>query len=268
MTSFVETAAGIAREAGSLLRHLFERRVAFEMKGEYDLVTEADRASEKLVVERLTRHYPDHAIVAEEGSGHESASGYRWYVDPLDGTTNFAHYYPAWNVTLALEHEGELIAGVVFDPNRDELFTCERGGGAYLNGLRIHVSNAARVSDSLVSTGFPNHNRATNPNIHFFHQLAMSAHGVRRSGSAALDFAYVAAGRLEAFWEIGLSPWDMAAGILLVREAGGQCSDMRGATHRLQSPHVLADNGHIHAELVDVFSAVFRGEVAHAMPPV
>jgi myo-inositol-1(or 4)-monophosphatase len=268
MASFVEAAAEIAHEAGSLLRHYFERRVAFEMKGDYDLVTEADRASEKLVVERLSKQFPLHGIVAEEGGGHDSPSEYRWYVDPLDGTTNFAHSYPVWNVTLGLEKAGELIAGVVFDPNRDELFTAERGAGAFLNGRRIHVSGAARVADSLLSTGFPNHNRATNPNIHFFHELAMSAHGVRRGGSAAIDLAYVAAGRLDGFWEIGLSPWDMAAGILLVEEAGGVCTDMRGTGHHLKSPHILADNGAIHNELVSLFGAIWLGRFPHAMPPV
>src|SRR5947208_11065452 len=159
MTSFVETATDIAFEAGSLLRNYFERRVRFEMKGEFDLVTEADRASEKLVIERLKKHFPSHGIVAEEGGGHESDSEYRWFVDPLDGTTNFAHGYPIWNVTLALEKGGELIAGVIFDPTRDEMFTAERGCGTFLNGRRVQVSAVARVADSLMCTGFPNHNR-------------------------------------------------------------------------------------------------------------
>lgn len=268
MPSFVESAAAIAHEAGSLLRYYFERRVRFEMKGEFDLVTEADRASEKHVVERLKALFPDHGVVAEEGSGYERASGYRWYVDPLDGTTNFAHGYPVWNVTLALEKDGELIAGVVFDPNRDELFTAERGAGAFLNGRRIGVTRAARVADCLLSTGFPNHNRHTNPNIHFFHEMAMTAHGVRRGGSAAVDLAYVACGRLDAFWEIGLSPWDMAAGILLVEEAGGTCSEMHGGRHHLKSPHILADNKLVHEELVGIFQSIFHGAVPHAMPAV
>jgi myo-inositol-1(or 4)-monophosphatase len=266
MNSFVETAADIAHQAGSLLRYYFERRVSFEMKGDFDLVTEADKASEKLVVGRLKEHFPDHGIVAEEGGGHDSASEYRWYVDPLDGTTNFAHSYPVWNVTLALEKAGELIAGVIFDPTRDELFTCERGGGAFLNGRRICVSDVARVADSLLCTGFPNHNRATNPNIHFFHELAMSAHGVRRSGSAAVDLAHVACGRLDGFWEIGLSPWDMAAGILLIQEAGGMCTDMEGGRHRLTSPHLLTDNGVLHSELVAIFASLWNGDVRHPLP--
>jgi myo-inositol-1(or 4)-monophosphatase len=268
MGSFSEVAAGIAHEAGSLLRYYFERRVTFEMKGEFDLVTEADQASEKLVVERLKQHFPDHGIVAEEGGGHESASDYRWYVDPLDGTTNFAHSYPVWNVTLALEKAGELIAGVIFNPNRDELFTCERGAGSFLNGRRIYVSKVKRLADSLLCTGFPNHNRSVNPNIHYFHELAMSAHGVRRSGSAAVDLADVACGRLDGFWEIGLSPWDMAAGILLVEEAGGVCTDMAGARHNLKSPHMATDNGLIHAELISIFGAIRGGKILHPMPAV
>ncbi len=266
--SYSEIAAGIAHDAGSLLKYYFERRVTFEMKGEFDLVTEADKASEKLVVERLKQHFPDHGIVAEEGGGHESRSDYRWYVDPLDGTTNFAHSYPVWNVTMALEKAGELIAGVIFNPNRDELFTCERSAGSFLNGRRIYVSKVKRLADSLLCTGFPNHNRSVNPNIHYFHELAMSAHGVRRSGSAAVDLADVACGRLDGFWEIGLSPWDMAAGILLVEEAGGVCTDMAGATHNLKSPHIAIDNGLIHDELIAIFGAIKGGKVLHPMPAV
>ena len=221
MESFLESAIGIAHEAGSLLQYYFERHVRFELKGDFDLVTEADRASEKLVVERLKARYPEHGIVAEEGSGHDSPSEFRWYVDPLDGTTNFAHGYPIYNVTLALEKAGELIAGVIFDPTRKELFTCEKGGGAFLNGGRIHVSKAHSLEESLFSTGFPSRRRHLDVNIHFYHQLAMASHGVRRGGSAAIDLAYVACGRLDGYWEFGLSPWDMAAGKLLVAEAGG-----------------------------------------------
>lgn len=266
MPSYVETAAGIAAAAGSLLRYFFERRVRFELKGDHDLVTEADRASEKLVVEQLREHFPTHAIVAEEGGGVDTGSEYRWYVDPLDGTTNFAHGYPSWNVTMALEKSGELIAGVVLDPFRGELFAAERGAGAFLNGRRMKVSAAQRVSDSLLCTGFPNHNRKTNANIHYFHELAMTAHGVRRAGSAGIDLAYVAAGRLDGFWEFGLSPWDMAAGILLIEEAGGVCTDMAGRPYHLKSPHLLVDNGLIHDELLSVFGQISRGEVIHPMP--
>src|SRR5579872_4918639 len=155
MASYLETAIDIAREAGTLLAHYFERRIGYELKGEFDLVTDADRASERMVVERLQSHFPSHRIVAEEGGGHESASDFRWYVDPLDGTTNFAHSYPVFNVTLGLERAGEMIAGVIFDPIRQEMFSAERGSGAYLNNHRISVSKVKQLEESLVCTGFP-----------------------------------------------------------------------------------------------------------------
>ncbi len=266
---YLETAVEIAREAGALLAHYFERRVAFEVKGEFDLVTEADRASEKLVVERLRSHYPSHGIVAEEGGGHDAQAEYCWYVDPLDGTTNFAHSFPAFNVTLGLARAGEMLAGVVFDPIHQELFTAERGAGAYLNNRRIHVSQTKQLADSLSSTGFPSRKRHHNVNIHFYYQLAMASHGVRRTGSAALDLAFVACGRLDLFWEFGLKPWDVAAGTLLVTEAGGRTSDMRGAPHSpTQSDHLLADNGALHAEALAAFSEVFQGRLRVPLPPV
>jgi myo-inositol-1(or 4)-monophosphatase len=264
--SYLETSIEIAREAGALLAGYFERRVKFELKGEFDLVTEADRASERLILERLRAHYPSHAVVAEETGLHSGTSEYRWYVDPLDGTTNFAHGFPVFNVTLALERAGELIAGVVFDPTRNELFTAEKGGGAYLNSESIHVSTAHCVLASLVATGFPSRKRHENVNVHFYYQLAMLSHGVRRAGSAALDLAYVACGRLDAFWEFGLSPWDMAAGILLVNEAGGACSDMKGGPVNLMGPHLLTDNGAIHEEILGLFGDIFRGNHRYAMP--
>lgn len=268
MAQYLETAAEIAREAGALLAGYFERRVAFELKGEFDLVTEADRASERLVVERLRSHFPSHGIVAEEGGGHESPSEYKWYVDPLDGTTNFAHSFPIFNVTLGLERAGEMVAGVIFDPLRQEMFAAERGGGAYLNNRRIRVSKTAKVESSVLSTGFPSRRRHLNINIHFYHQLAVATHGVRRTGSAAIDLAWTACGRLDGFWEIGLNPWDMAAGTLLVKEAGGQVSEMRGGPHELASPDLLADNGLIHAEMLAIFGEIFAGRFRVPLPPV
>ena len=268
MASYLETAIDIARESGALLAAYFEKRVAFELKGDFDLVTEADRASERLVVERLRSHFPSHSIVAEEGGGHEGKSGYRWYVDPLDGTTNFAHGYPIYNVTMGLEQDGEMLVGVIFDPSRQEMFSAERGAGAYLNNRRIRVSASKRLADSLVSTGFPSRKRHLNVNIHFYHQMAMATHGVRRGGSAAIDLAYVACGRLDAFWEFGLNPWDMAAGTLLVTEAGGRCSDMKGGVHTMRSPHLLTDNGAIHPETLELFAEVFGGCFRVPMPVI
>ena len=266
--TFLESSIEIAREAGALLADYFAKRVGFELKGDFDLVTEADRASEKLVIERLNALYPTHAVVGEETGAHAGSSEYCWYVDPLDGTTNFAHGFPMFNVTLALERAGELIAGVIFDPVHNEMFTAEKGGGAYLNGARIQVSGAQRVLDSLVATGFPSRKRHLNVNVHFYYQLAMISHGVRRAGSAALDLAYVASGRLDGFWEFGLNPWDMAAGILLIGEAGGKCSDMNGGPVSLRGPHLLADNGAIHQEMVELFSEIFRGEYRWTMPEI
>lgn len=272
MASPLDIAADIAREAGALLAEYLERKVGFELKGEFDLVTAADRASEKLVVERLRGAFPDHNIVAEEGGGHTSPSEYRWYVDPLDGTTNFAHGFPAFNVTLGLERAGELIAGVVFDPLRNEMFMAERGGGAWLvNGTRrnrLHVSDVLRLEDALVATGFPSRKRHQDVNVHFYYQLAMVTHGVRRAGSAALDLAYVACGRLDMFWEFGLNPWDMAAGILLIEEAGGRVTDMRGGPHTLRSSNLLSDNGGVHAETVALFEEIFAGRIRYSMPGV
>lgn len=266
MASYLETAAEIAREAGALVLSFGERKIGFELKGEHDLVTKADRASEALIVERLRAHFPSHGIVAEEGGGNESTSEYRWYVDPLDGTTNFAHGFPAYNVTLGLEHAGEMIAGVVFDPTRNEMFAAERGSGSFLNGERIHVSKSARIETSLVATGFPSRKRHENVNVHFYYQLAMLSHGVRRAGSAALDLAYVACGRLDAFWEFSLNPWDVAAGVLLVREAGGTCSDMHGGPMSVRGVHILADNTLIHTEIVTLFEEIFAGRYEIPLP--
>lgn len=268
MPSFLETATDIAREAGALIARYYERRIGFELKGEYDLVTEADRASEQLVVERLHTHFPTHSVLGEEGGLREKPSEYRWYVDPLDGTTNFAHGYPMFNVTLALERDGELIAGVVFDPLRQEMFAAERGGGAYLNGHRISVSKAAKLEVGLLSTGFPSRKRHESVNVHFFHQVAMSTHGVRRGGSAAIDLAYVACGRLDGFWEFGLNPWDMAAGLLLIQEAGGRASDMKGGPFSLTGKHIAASNGRIHDELLTLFGDVFAGRFRYPLPVI
>jgi myo-inositol-1(or 4)-monophosphatase len=268
MPSYLQTSVEIAREAGALLSKYFERRVTFELKGEHDLVTEADRASEQLVIERLSAHFPSHSIVAEEGGGHTGSSEYCWYVDPLDGTTNFAHGFPMYNITMALEQSGELIAGVIFDPEHNEMFTAERGSGAYLNNRRIRVSKVNRLENTLVATGFPSKKRHENVNIHFYYQLAMVTHGVRRAGSAALDLAYVASGRLDGFWEFGLNSWDMAAGILLIAEAGGKCSDLKGGPVSLRGPHLLADNGLVHQQIVDLFGEVFRGEYRHPIPVI
>lgn len=277
---FAKGAAAIALEAGELLRGYFERGVTAEYKGDVDLVTEADRASEKLIVRRFGEIFPDHGIFGEEGTRSALDSAYRWYVDPLDGTTNFAHGFPFFNVSLGLEHrapglapdeDGELVAGVVYDPIRGELFAAERGKGAWLQGpagqvRRLHVSQTRLLQESLLATGFPSQKRHANPNIHFYQQLTLRSHGVRRAGAAALDLAYCAAGRIEGFWEFHLNPWDTAAGVLLVEEAGGTVVRFDGTPFRLDSQEVLATNGLITEEIIGFFVDMFAGRGIDPVP--
>ena len=265
-TSFIPAVSEIAREAGALILPYFKRRIGFEYKGDADLVTEADRASEKLIVERLRAQWPEHDIMGEEGTRHESGGDYKWYVDPLDGTTNFAHGFPVFCVSLGLEYRGELVLGVIYDPTRDELFSAEEGSGAYLNGERVQVSKTKRLCESLVGTGFPSHKRHKNPNIYFYHTITLRSHGVRRTGSAALDLANVASGRLDGFWEFNLNPWDTAAGVVLMREAGGLVTRFDGSPFRLDSREVLASNGIIHKELMETMADVFAGRNLEAPP--
>jgi myo-inositol-1(or 4)-monophosphatase len=250
----------LAREAGALLISYFGK-VSIEYKGDADLVTQADRSSEKLIVERIRKQWPHHDLIGEEGSRTETGSDYRWYVDPLDGTTNFAHGYPVFCVSMGLEYKGELLAGVVYDPTRDEMFTAAKGSGAQLNGRAIRVSKTTRLKESLVATGFPSHKRHKNPNINFYHQITLRSHGVRRAGSAALDLCYVACGRYDAFWEFNLNSWDTAAGVLLVHEAGGKVTNFRGEPFSIDSRQVLATNGVLHAEMLKEFGEIMAGRV-------
>ena len=262
MEDYLAKAVEIAREAGAIVADEFKRPKKISYKRPSDLVTEADRRSEALIIERLRKHYPTHAIVAEEGGGGKTASDYCWYVDPLDGTTNFAHGFAVFCVTLGLALRGEVIAGVVFDPIRGELFTAERGSGAYLNGERIHVSPVRELSESLLATGFPPFASNHDLNIQFYFRLTERSHGIRRAGSAALDLCSVAAGRFEGFWELKLNPWDKAAGTLLVTEAGGRVSDLEGGPFNLLADEVFVSNGHVHDAMCRVFSEVvaeYRG---------
>lgn len=256
----------IAREAGRLLMEHFRRHVKIEYKGDVDLVTVADRQSEALIRERIRQQFPAHDVMGEEGTRIETGSDYKWYVDPLDGTTNFAHGYPAFCVSLAVEYRGQRIAGVIFDPTRDELFAAEKGSGARLNGMVMKVSSTATLSESLLGTGFPSHKRHLNPNIYFYHQLTLRSHGVRRAGSAALDLCNVAAGRYDGFWEFNLNPWDTAAGVLIVEEAGGRVTDFSGGPFQIASRETLASNGLIHDALLAEFQAIFAGRGLHDLP--
>ena len=256
MENYLDSAVEIAREAGALLRELSKRPHEISYKRRSDIVTEADRRSEALIIDRLRSHFPGHAVVAEEGGGQKTSSDYCWYVDPLDGTTNFAHDFPVYCVSLGLTYRGEPITGVVYDPTRDELFAAERGSGAFLNGHRLSVSKNPHLSESLMATGFPPFASNHDLNIQFFFKLTHLSHGIRRAGAAALDLCSVAAGRFEGFWELKLNPWDKAAGALMVLEAGGRISDLTGGPFNLLHDEIVASNGLIHDSMLQVFSEV------------
>jgi len=263
--------SAIAREAGALLMKYFHQGLKIEYKGDADLVTAADRASEVLIRERISKQFPSHDVLGEEQGLNDQGSDYRWYVDPLDGTTNFAHGFPVFCVSMALERRlstesARRVAGVIYDPTRDELFSAEQGGGAQLNGDAIHVSKTSALKESILGTGFPSHKRHKNPNIHFYHQITLRSHGVRRAGSAALDLCNVASGRFDGFWEFNLNPWDTAAGVLIVEEAGGKVTRFDGSPFELNSHETIASNGLIHAELLREFQDIFAGRGLEALP--
>lgn len=255
---YLEAAIETAHEAGKILREEFDRPAEITYKGDVDLLTQADKRSEEAIVARLSKYFPQHAIAAEEGTGYESPSEFRWHVDPLDGTTNFAHGYPCFSISIALAQRDALLAAVVYNPFYDELFAAARGAGATLNEKRIYVSKVDTLATSLLCTGFPVHKRLANPNIHYYWDFTLRSHGVRRDGSAALDLACVAAGRFDGFWEFGLKPWDTAAGVLLIEEAGGKVSDFAGEPYRLGGPMILATNGTIHEEMRAVALEISR----------
>jgi myo-inositol-1(or 4)-monophosphatase len=244
-----------AREAGQILLEKFGRKINISKKGDINLVTEADLASEKLIIERVKSYYPKHAILAEEAGNAVLLDGvntWKWIIDPLDGTTNFAHGYPCFCVTIALEHEGEIVIGVTFDPTRNELFAAERGRGATLNGKTIRVSDTEKLSESLIVTGFPYNFKEKENFARHLTDFLLYSRGVRRDGSAAIDMAYVACGRFDGFWEEGLNPWDVAAGYLLIEEAGGQVTYYNGEKYNIYSPPICGSNGLIHGEMLEV----------------
>jgi myo-inositol-1(or 4)-monophosphatase len=273
--AWVPKASAIAEEAGARLREFLAQGVETEYKGDVDLVTVADRTAEKLIKDRLGVAFPEHGVFGEEGTRERLEAEFRWYVDPLDGTTNFAHGLPQFCVSMGLEQrpvgikpgeDGTLVAAVIYDPMRDELFTAERGRGAWLNGKPMQVSHTPELAEALLATGFPSQKRHDSPNVHFYHEFTLRSHGLRRAGSAALDLACVASGRMDAFWEFNLNPWDTAAGILLVEEAGGRVTDFSGGNFKLDSREVLASNGLIHGELVALFSDMFAGRSLTPIP--
>jgi myo-inositol-1(or 4)-monophosphatase len=253
MTEFAEFARSLAREAGSLLREKLTGHNPVYHKGDIDLVTEADQMSEELILARIASRYPEHGVLSEESAEKNERAAMRWIVDPLDGTTNFAHGFPFFCVSLALEREGTVVLGVVYDPVRDELFSACRGEGAFLNGKKLSVSSVKDLSASLLATGFPYDIRVSpDNNLNYFNALIVRAQAIRRPGAAALDLAYLAAGRLDGFWELKLKPWDTAAGCLLVAEAGGVVSDLQGGAWKLTSPGLIGSNGWIHGQMLDV----------------
>ncbi len=243
----------MARDAGSLLRNRLNTSFDIMHKGAINIVTEVDLASEKLIRDAISTHYPRHEVLGEEGGLTESRSDYRWVVDPLDGTTNYAHGYPVFCVSIALEHEGETVLGVVYDPTRDEMFTAERGGGAALNNRPIRVSSVDDLGNGLLSTGFPyDIKTSTFTNLDHWGNFAMHAQALRRDGAAALDLCYVACGRFDGFWELNLSPWDTAAGALIVTEAGGRVTDFTGNKFSNYESQILASNGLLHERMIEV----------------
>jgi myo-inositol-1(or 4)-monophosphatase len=258
MDNYLDIAVEIARESGALLAQLSKQPREISYKRKSDIVTDADRRSEAMILERLRGHFPEHAIVAEESGARKTGSDYCWYVDPLDGTTNFAHGFPVYCVTLALAYRDEVIAGVVYDPTREELFAAERGAGATLNGQPISVSQTADLTESLLGTGFPPFASNHDLNLQFFFKLTHLSHGIRRAGAAALDLCSVAAGRFDGFWELKLNPWDKAAGSLLVTEAGGAVTDLAGGPFSLHRDEIFASNGLIHETMLEVFSEILE----------
>jgi myo-inositol-1(or 4)-monophosphatase len=247
---YVSFARRVAAEAGSLIAENFLGAFEVGRKGATNLVTEVDRRAEALIVDALAREFPSHGVVAEEGSARQAEGEWRWCVDPLDGTNNFAHGYPMVAVSLALERDGDVVAAVVRDALRGETFWAERGGGALTERGKLAVSQTRELSASLVATGFPydKHESAVD-NVANFGRVTKRVRGIRRGGAAALDLAYVAAGRLDGFWELKLSPWDTTAGVLLVAEAGGRVSRVDGSAYRPGDVDVVATNGHIDEEL-------------------
>jgi myo-inositol-1(or 4)-monophosphatase len=257
MKEYMEIAKAAAVKAGTLLREKINGSREISYKGAINLVTEMDSIAERTVVETILGAFSGHGILAEEEAHIKNSSDYLWIIDPLDGTTNYAHGYPSFSVSIGLEFSGDVIIGVVYDPMRDELFSAARGQGAFLNGKPIAVSRNDILIRSLLATGFP-YDRAISKenNLNYFNALIMASQEIRRSGSASLDMCAVAAGRLDGYWELKLYPWDVAAGSLIVREAGGTVSDFTGTQFNIHDKEIVASNGIIHGLMLDILNEV------------
>jgi myo-inositol-1(or 4)-monophosphatase len=257
VTARLELALALAREAGALQKQRFgEPREIQTKSSAIDLVTDVDRACDALIRERVRAAFPGDGLLTEEAAEVQSTSGWRWIVDPLDGTTNYAHGFPHFSVSIAAERGGRVELGAIYDPIRDELFHAARGGGAFRNGSAVRVSAAEKLERSLLATGFAyDVHSAHNENLDYFARFMRRAQAVRRAGSAALDLAYVACGRFDGFWELSLHPWDVAAGLLMIEEAGGVASDLDGGPVPADATRVLASNGRLHAAMLEVLAA-------------
>ena len=259
---YLKVAVEAAQEAGRMLRENLAASREITYKGEVDLVTNFDNRSQQMIFDRLAENFPDHDFVAEEGLDREKGGEFRWIFDPLDGTTNYAHRFPFFSVSIALEFQGQIVCGVVYDPVREETFSGMKKSGAFLNGERIKVSAIDELDKSLLATGFPYDLRESNENnIAHFNNFVTRAQAIRRCGSAALDLCYLACGRFDGFWELKLKPWDVAAASLIVQEAGGQLSDFNNREFSIYSQETLGTNGLIHQQMLDVLRMAPETEI-------
>ena len=252
----------IAKRAGKFLKDNEGKISEIKEKGSFtNLVTNVDKGSEALIKEFVMENFPTHGILAEESGASTPASEYKWIIDPLDGTTNYTHCYPVYCVSIGVEHKGEIVAGVVYDPNFDELFSAEKGSGAFMNGKKLNVTSTGTLDHSLLATGFP-YDIKRNPFncVQHFNEFLMTAQAIRRLGSAALDICYVASGRMDGFWEVNLHPWDTAAAVLITTEAGGKVTDFTGRIYSIYQKNILLSNGLIHEQMIEVLKRNLKNE--------
>ncbi len=258
--NFLKTALRAARAAGTIQKRNYGKTHDIRFKGEINLVTEVDKACEAAVLKILSKAHPDHDILTEETGAHGHDSEYKWIIDPLDGTTNYAHGYPCFCISIGLEHRGKMIVGVVYNPSLEEVFWGVRGGGAWLNGKRIRVSKTTRLKRSLLATGFAyNVHTSKNDNIDNFTNFLKTSQAVRRDGAAAIDICYIACGRFDGFWEMGLKPWDTAAATLILEEAGGRSTLFDGSRLNLYADEIVCSNGRIHPQMLKVLGGRTHG---------
>ena len=256
MDNYLREAEAIAHKAGRMIKENINTSTEIFFKGAVDLVTDFDNRAQRMIFDHLSSCYPEHDFMGEEGLSKDRGGEFRWIIDPLDGTTNYAHGFPIFCVSIALERKGEIVVGVVFDPMREEMFSAEKGGGAFLDGKKIQVSSVDDLDKSLVATGFPYDLRQTRVNnIDHFNNFLVRVQAIRRCGSAAMDLCYVACGRFDGFWELKLNPWDVAAGVLIVEEAGGNISDFKNGEFSIFGSEILASNGLIHNQMVEVLQS-------------